>query len=73
MNHPVAEVRSKNLAFDRPVDNKANAGFRLVTAFNDLINQGEQAGFEMSLKIQGIDGIPFVFPGIAIRLEQINQ
>jgi hypothetical protein len=73
MDNPVAKIGSENFALYGPVDNKANAGFRFVTAFDDLIIQFEQAGFEMSLKIQGVDGISFVFPGIVIGLEQVNQ
>lgn len=73
MDDPVAKISGEDLPLDRPVDNKANAGFRFVTTFDDLIIQREQAGLEMSLKIQGVDGIPLVFPCIVIRLEQVNQ
>ncbi len=69
MNDPVPKIGSKDLSFYRFINNKADAGSRLIDQVGDIIKQRKYLVFKFVFKCQGINGIALVFSGVKISPE----
>jgi hypothetical protein len=73
MNDTVPEIRRKYFTLHRPFNDEANAGFRFVSPFPQLIKHGKYFRFKSSFESKGAEGVPLVPPGVEIGAEQFVQ
>lgn len=73
MHDAVAEMRRKDLALLRLVDDKASGWQRLVSAQNEVVTQTVQIHFEVGFKSQLVWLVALVATGVKIGLTEINK
>ena len=69
----VAEVGRKDFPFDRDVGHETDAAAHTVAPFGDFVVEVHQILFEVHLEAQLAQGVPFVFAGVVICLENVGQ
>ena len=73
MNDPVAKVCSKNLSFNRFVDNKANTWLRIIFSFDNILTKFKKIMLKMFLKFECINSIALVTTRSIVSNEQTFQ
>ena len=73
MHHAVAKMGGKHFSFHRTPGNKTDTLAHLISMVAQFFVQPHKVFLKIEFKIELAACIPFVFPGVIVGAEHINQ